>query len=108
MRAGSRIGGCAFHSWESGIGFQPMKCQSGSDHWQVANATPLLQNLYHSLTETVNKRPMGAFFGRLFHRHNNEVTAGALGNNMSGRKMALLPPVAFFGELPFRIVDVDR
>src|SRR5438477_5668178 len=66
------------------------------------------QKKCHSLTETVNQRPMRPFFGGFFHRYYNEVASSALRDDVCGGEMSLLPAIAFFSQLAFGIVNVNR
>src|SRR5438477_9850912 len=66
------------------------------------------QKKCHSLTETVNQRPMRPFFGGFFHRYYNEVASSALRDDVCGGEMSLLPAIAFFRQLAFGIVNVNR
>src|SRR5436190_2181811 len=58
-------------------------------------------------TEAIHQRPMGPFFGRLFHGNDNEVAAGPFWDHVGGGEMTFLPTVGLLGEFSFGIVNVD-
>src|SRR5438552_10291653 len=60
------------------------------------------------LAETIHQRPVRAFLWRLFHAHDDKITAGCFGDDVRSREMAFLPAVGFFGKLAVRIVNVNR
>src|SRR6059058_2578290 len=60
------------------------------------------------LTETIHQRPVRAVLWRLFHAHNDKITACRFGYNMCSREVAFLPAVRFFRELAIRIVNMNR
>ena len=49
---------------------------------------------------------MRALFGRFFHRDNNEVTAGRIGNDVRASEMSLFPAIRLLRQFPFLIVNV--
>src|SRR6478736_3455778 len=59
------------------------------------------------LAETIHQRPVRAFLWRLFHAHDDKITACRFWNYVCSREMAFLPAVGFFSEFAIGIVNVN-
>src|SRR5262249_33147544 len=59
------------------------------------------------LTETIHQRPVRPFLWRLFHAHNDKITACRFWYYMCSREVAFLPAVGLFRELAVGIINVN-
>src|SRR6266550_3700899 len=57
------------------------------------------------LAETIHQRPVRAFLWRLFHAHDDKITACRFWDYVCSREMAFLPAVGFFCELAIGSVN---
>src|SRR5215469_11107726 len=59
------------------------------------------------LTETVHQCPVCTFLWRLLDTDNDKIAAGSFGNDVGSRRMALVPSVGLFCQLPIRVINVN-